>query len=192
MCYVVFSGCPRRFRSAPVAPRPWGKGSTVIAPRAQSYPQRLDEGPRPGSIGLTLAPPYRRTAWLALSVTKETGGATLEVAVTPGPYRRHHHRCATNRPPPLALAAHGHRPGLPGQPRRRSPGPSLVPLFRPLEANPETGLLPPRYHYALSGNFFKKSVWINSGISQPPRQREPGQKISNQKIRPEPALPKAI
>ena len=39
-----------------------------------------------------------------------------------------------------------------------TPAPRVhVPLFRPLEANPETGLLPPRYQYAPSGNFFKKS-----------------------------------
>ena len=67
-------------------------------------------------------------------------------------------------PPPVhnlpalapCLAAHGHRLSLPMPP---SPAwlPSSVPLLRALEANPETGLLPPRYQYALSGNFFKKS-----------------------------------
>jgi len=38
-------------------------------------------------------------------------------------------------------------------------GPSApVPLFLPLEANAEMGLLPPRYQYALSGNFFQKII----------------------------------
>ncbi len=43
-----------------------------------------------------------------------------------------------------------------------TPAPRVdVPLFRPLEANPGMGLLPPRYQYAPSGNFFKKSLPIN-------------------------------
>ena len=60
-------------------------------------------------------------------------------------------------------------------PSARPPRPS-VPLFRPQGANPETGLLPPRYQYASSGNFFKKSVRIKSGICSPWRW-DPAPKI---------------
>jgi hypothetical protein len=63
----------------------------------------------------------------------------------PRPGRRHH----------LGLAATGDRCSSARDP---TPAPRVhVPLFRPLEANPETGLLPPRYQYARSENFFKKS-----------------------------------
>ena len=55
-----------------------------------------------------------------------------------------------------------------------------VPLFRPQEANPETGTPTPRYQYAPSGNFFKKSFPINSGIFLPPRVMGPrAARISN-------------
>ena len=84
------------------------------------------------------------------------GGATLEATVAPGPHRSHHHRSTTDRPPPCPG-----RPWSPARasrpPRRRAAGPFTVPLFRPLEAKSGMGLLPPRYQYAPSGNFFKKS-----------------------------------
>jgi hypothetical protein len=48
-------------------------------------------------------------------------------------------------------------PGFLASPAATSPGPSLVPLFRPLEAKSGMGLLPPRYQYDPSGNFSKKS-----------------------------------
>ena len=74
-------------------------------------------------------------------------------------------------------------PGFLASPRSpRRPAPPSVPLFRPLEANPETGLLPPRYQDAPSGNFFKKSFPINSGIFLHPRVMGPGAKIFISKI----------
>ena len=87
-------------------------------------------------------------------------------------------------PAPPVQPAHGVLPSS----RRRSTVPRLgataaprpstrhVPLFRPLEANPETGLLPPRYQYALSGNFFKKSF----PGKYPPGDGTRPQKLSNQ------------
>jgi hypothetical protein len=60
--------------------------------------------------------------------------------------RSHRHRC---------LASHR---GLLPLGLDPTPAPRVhVPLFPAPGANPETGLLPPRYQYGPSGNFFKKS-----------------------------------
>ena len=73
------------------------------AMRALPWGDRSTHGPL-----FTVAPPGSRCR------PSRRPAPTLEVAVTPGPYRRHHHRCITDRPPPLALPAHGHPPGTPG------------------------------------------------------------------------------
>ena len=80
--------------------------------------------------------------------------------------RRHRHRCLASHRGPLPL---GPRPDA-------APAPVPVPLFRPLEANPGMGLLPPRYQYAPSGNFFKKSFPGNY-----PPDRTQGENLSREK-----------
>ena len=79
--------------------------------------------------------------------------------------RRHRHRCLASRRGPLPLAL-----GPTPAPRAH------VPLFRPLEANPEMGLRYPPGQDAPSGNFFKKSF---SGIMTPPGDGTRAPKISN-------------
>jgi hypothetical protein len=100
----------------------------------------------------------------------------------PWPHRPCHYWSTTDRPSPLALATHGHRPGTPGHPPAVAPPGSLplVPLFRPLEANPVMGLLPPGYQYVPSGNFFHFSV---RGKSEGPRVTAPRPNFSRNKIR---------
>ena len=65
----------------------------------------------------------------------------LEPRLCPAPDP--HMRSATDRPPPL-LAAHGHRPGLPANPRRRIARPlSSYPSSGSQRQTPGVGLLPP-------------------------------------------------
>jgi hypothetical protein len=91
------------------------------AMRALPWGDRSTHGPP-----FTVAPPGSRYR------PSRRPAPTLEVAVTPGPYRRHHHRCTTDRPPPLALPAHGHPPGTPGHP------PAVAPAG-PLHLSPSSG-----------------------------------------------------
>jgi hypothetical protein len=77
--------------------------------------------------------------------------------VAPGPHRSHHHLSTTYRPPPPYLSrpwppARGYPPTPCCHARPNSP----VPLFRPPEANPGMGLLPPGINMPRPEIFFKK------------------------------------
>jgi hypothetical protein len=82
--------------------------------------------------------------------------STWYLAIIPDP---NHQRCH-HRHPDAMVRSRRHRSlaniGVPITSPYPTPAPRVpVPLFRPLEANPETGLLSPPIVYGRHGNFFK-------------------------------------
>ena len=87
---------------------------------------------------------------------QEEGGVALGLPWSLASIQCHHHRSITDQYP--ALAAHGYWPraSRPSSPADPPPAPSAVPLFRPPEANPERGLLPPPVSICPVRKFFQK------------------------------------
>jgi hypothetical protein len=150
---------PRRGEPPPSAPTPMPLTGTA-APRTDPGPGEWSRG----SSSRTRA--YRRTlTFVFLSygsrrqLPSDLGQSpphrpSCDSPPPPSP-RRHRHHCLANRRVPLPL-------GLDPTPAPRV----HVPLFRPLEANPGKGLLPPRYQYAssvihwnLCYHAFHETIW---------------------------------
>jgi hypothetical protein len=82
------------------------------------------------------------------------------------------------RPPPLALAAHGHRPGPPGQPLLPRPDPfTCAHLPGPKEKVGDGTPGPPIGECPVRKFFLKINPDKNREYSYPPRQRDPERKI---------------
>ncbi len=139
------------------------KVPTVIAPRAQSYPERQRSwgiGSSPSVSRGHVGPAAACTdgpATHRLRIPDPTGRRHPGATEVPGPYRRHHHRCTTDRPRPcpgrLWSPAQGSRPSPP--PRR------CVPPRTPLPApggKPGDGTPTPPVSRCPVRKFFQKII----------------------------------
>ena len=154
----------------PLSPRPWGKGSMAIAPRAQGHPQRLMRAPSRGdwsTLGPLVAPPGSR--FRPSRRGRRHPGGCRDPWPLPAPPPPVH-----NGPAPAPCPA---RPWSPARASWPTPAAApgslpLVPLFPAPGGDPATGTPTPPGQDALSGNFFKKSFPGNY-----PRVMGPGTNI---------------